>query len=53
MSSDQETEARAAGKSRCSLRVRMRTEIISAYVSGVFLFVVDCVFNWGFGEFGS
>jgi hypothetical protein len=36
MSSDQETEARAAGKSRSSLRVRMRTEIIFAYVSGDF-----------------
>lgn len=28
MSSDQETEARQSGRSRCSLRVRMRTEII-------------------------
>ena len=28
ISSDQETEARAPGRSRCSLRVRMRTEII-------------------------
>ena len=28
MSSDQETLARQSGRSRCSLRVRMRTEII-------------------------
>src|SRR6201996_9020994 len=28
MSSDHETEARQSGRSRCSLRVRMRTEII-------------------------
>src|SRR5271170_5557412 len=28
MSSDQETEERQSGRSRCSLRVRMRTEII-------------------------
>jgi hypothetical protein len=33
MSSDQETEARAAGKSFSSLRVRMRMEIIFAYVN--------------------
>jgi hypothetical protein len=28
MSSDQETLARQSGRSRCSVRVRMRTEII-------------------------